>query len=245
MAAVGQSRSLRQTIAGHPVAAYLLILYPLSWILNLPALLGKSGLGVLPVDIPFQVGVLLPTILGLTGLAFLVTRIADGKTGARALRRHYFRFRVGLQWYLLALLGAPILMLLVSLGFHGGTALSPFGKQGSEIFTAYLLNLVTIAVLISLCEEGGWMAFVTSRLQQRWGAGASQPGRGSALRLHSLSVAVRRGRRDRGQGDPRAPWSRCPSAAVPEFGTGPDTGDLGVQLDGWQPAYRGVDACVH
>src|SRR5712691_11379155 len=104
------SSSLRQSIARHPVAALLIILYPLSWVLFVPDLLGKSGFGVIPVDIPAQVGILLVTIFALSGVAFFVTRIADGKTGTRELRRHYYQFRAGPQWYVLAILGAPALL---------------------------------------------------------------------------------------------------------------------------------------
>lgn len=169
MQAMRPTRGLKHAIATHPIAAFLLILYPVSWILFLPAVLGKSGLGILPIDIPAQVGILLATIFGLTGVAFLVTRIADGKAGTRALRSHYFRFRAGPQWYLLAIAGAPIVLFLVGLLTLGGTALSPFIHHPSQIVTVYLMNVVLIAILISVQEEGAWMAFVTTRLQRRWG----------------------------------------------------------------------------
>ncbi len=161
--------SLRQSIARHPVLAFLIILYPLSWVLFIPDLLGKSGFSVIPVDIPAQVGILLVTIFGLTGAAFFVTRVADGKTGTRDLRRRYYQFRAGPHWYLLAILGPPALLLLAGLAIHGTNALSPIGKNFVQIPTTYLLNVVLIAILISLWEEGGWMAFMTARLQRRWG----------------------------------------------------------------------------
>lgn len=160
---------IRQSIATHPVAAFLVILYPVSWILFLPDLLGKSGFGVLPVDIPAQVGILLVTIFGLTGVAFLVTRTADGETGTRALRRHYYKFRTGLPWYLLALVGAPILLLLTGVATHGLGVFTPIARHATSIPTTYLLNVVLIAILISVWEEGAWMAFMTERLQRRWG----------------------------------------------------------------------------
>lgn len=59
--------------------------------------------------------------------------------------------------------------MLVGLLTRGGSALSPLGHHGPEIVTGYLLNLVAIAVLISIWEEGAWMGFVTARLQRRWG----------------------------------------------------------------------------
>ncbi len=60
--------SVKQMIARRPVAAFLLILYPISWILFVPSLLGRSGLGVLPVDVPAQAGILLVTIFGPCGV---------------------------------------------------------------------------------------------------------------------------------------------------------------------------------
>src|SRR5256712_3511092 len=169
MQAARPTRGLKQAIASHQIAAFLLILYPVSWILFLPSVLGKGGLGIVSVDIPAQVGILLVTIFGLTGVAFLVTRIADGKAGTRALRAHYFRFRAGLQWYLLALAGAPILLLLAGLLTRGGSALTPVMRHPLQIVTGYLLHLLVIAILISVQEEGAWMAFVTARLQRRGG----------------------------------------------------------------------------
>lgn len=161
---------IRNAIRGHPIAAYLVMLYPLALLFNLPTVLGKEGFGVISADIPFFVGILPSTILGLAGLAFLVTGITEGKAGTRELLRRFYAFRAGPQWYLVALAFAPALLLVVSLFMHGGAALVPFKNHAAEILTVYLQNVVTFAILINLCEEAGWMAFVTTRLQQRWGA---------------------------------------------------------------------------
>jgi uncharacterized protein len=162
--------AIKRKIASHPIAAYLVILYPLALLFNLPTLLGKEGFGVISADIPFFVGILPSTILGLTGLAFLITRITDGRAGTHELLRRFYAFRAGPQWYLVALVLAPALLLVVSLYMHGGAALGPFKSHATEIVTVYLQNVVTFAILINLCEEAGWMAFVTTRLQRRWGA---------------------------------------------------------------------------
>ena len=161
--------SIKRKIASHPVAAFLVLLYPISWLLFLPDLLGKSGFGIIPVDIPAQVGILLVTIFGLTSVAFLVTRIADGKDGTRTLRRHFYMFRAGPQWYLLAIFGPPSLMLLAGLAVRGGSVLNAIGSNAAQIPTTFLLNVALIAILISVWEEGGWMAFMTARLQPRLG----------------------------------------------------------------------------
>lgn len=160
---------MRTWIRQHPLGAYLTMLYPLAFLFNLPALLGKEGLGVLTADVPFVLGILPSTILGLAGLAFLVTGISDGKLGVRDLFRRFYAFRAGPQWYLLAVGLVPALLFLVSLGMHGAAALSPFGTHAPELVTVYLQSVVIFAILINLSEECGWTAFVTERLQRRWG----------------------------------------------------------------------------
>lgn len=160
---------IKRSIVKNPVAAFLLILFPASWILYLPPLLGKSGSGVIPVDIPPQVSILVLTLFGLSGIAFLVTRIADGKDGTRALRRHYYQLRAAPQWYLLAIFGAPMVLLGVALLTRGGVAVEPIVRNLSQIPSTYLFSLGFIAILINVWEEGGWMAFMTARLQRRFG----------------------------------------------------------------------------
>src|SRR5438309_1413142 len=162
--------SLKQSIARHPVPSFLLMLYPISWILFLPALLGTAGFGVIPFAVPAQVSILLATMFGLTAVAFLVTRIADGREGTRALRGHYYRFRTNPLWYFFAVLAAPILLLAAGLVVHGTGVFSPVARNAAQIPATYLFNLVLIAVLISVFEEGAWMGFMTARLQRRFGA---------------------------------------------------------------------------
>ena len=156
-------------IRRHPIAAYLVILFPLAYLFNAPALLGKEGLGIVPADIPFVLGILPSTILGLAGVAFMITAISDGKTGVRSLLRRFYTVRVAPYWYLIAIGLVPVLLLVVSLTMHGFVALTPFGTHAAELVTVYLQGVVVFAILINLCEEAGWTAFVTDRLQRRWG----------------------------------------------------------------------------
>ena len=69
----------------------------------------------------------------------------------------------------MALLGAPTLLLVTGLAIHGLGVLTPIARNAAAIPTTYLLNVVLIAVLVSVWEEGAWMAFMTARLQRRWG----------------------------------------------------------------------------
>jgi uncharacterized protein len=161
--------SVKRWIADHPAAAFLLMLYPLEWILFVPTLLGMSGFGVIPVDIPYMVPLGLIALTGLLGLNFLVTRIADGKAGTRALRRHYLHFRVAPQWYLGAIFGPPVMLLMAGLLTHGTGVLTPIAHNVAKIPTVYLLALLPTVVFANFWEEGAWTAFMTSRLQKRIG----------------------------------------------------------------------------
>lgn len=161
--------SLKETIARHPAGAFLVFFYVAGWIFFLPALLGTSGFGLLPYDLPPQPSILLLTLVGLAGGAFLVTRIADGKDGVRELRSRYFTWRTGPQWYLLALFGAPLLLLVGGAVVQGTSILGAFGASIPQFLPNYLLQVVLIAVLVSLWEETGWMAFLTARWQERFG----------------------------------------------------------------------------
>ena len=161
--------SLRASIAKHPGAAFLAFFYVTSWILFLPALLGTLGFGLIPVDIPAQPSILLLSLLCLAGGAFIITRIAEGKEGVRELRRRYLTWRTGPQWYLLALFGAPLLLLIGGAVVHGPDTVGTFFAKVPEFLPTYVFNVVLIALLISIWEETGWMAFLTARWQKRFG----------------------------------------------------------------------------
>jgi membrane protease YdiL (CAAX protease family) len=161
--------SLGNLIRRHPVAAFLVLTYTLSWGLYLPPFLSRSGIGVLPFALnvlPFN---LLTTVCGITLSAFVVTWVTEGRAGVRALRRRYTRWRVGVGWYPLALFALPLLCLLAAGLWLRGGPIAAFAAQWPSLFTAFLPEAVLIAVLVSLWEEGGWTGFLLPRLQPRWG----------------------------------------------------------------------------
>ena len=161
--------STKAMIARHPAGAFLIFFYVTGWLFFLPPLLGASGFGLFSYDLPPQPSILLLTLLSLAGAAFLVTRIADGKDGVRELRSRYFTWRTGPQWYLLALFGAPLLLLVGAAVVQGPSTIGAFAANLPQFLPNYVVQVVLIAVLISLWEETGWMAFLTARWQKRFG----------------------------------------------------------------------------
>jgi membrane protease YdiL (CAAX protease family) len=161
--------ALRQWITHHPVLAYLILAFVVAWTILAVPFFSQSGIGLLPFDVPYTVFVLLASILGLTGSAFTITALVDGRPGVRALAGRLVRWRVGIQWYLIAFFGLPLVALL---GISTGYGLTPFQAlphHGPDLLN-FLVQLLVLAVLVNLWEETGWTGFMLTRLQPGYGA---------------------------------------------------------------------------
>lgn len=162
--------SLRRLIVHHPVAAFLGMVYAVTWLLFLPSFLSQNGIGVLPFALPIAPFLLLSVIFGLTLPVYIVTRVTRGREGVRELRRRYTHWRVGIGWYLLALFAMPVVDLLGASLWLGTGPLEAFASRWQLLFTVFLPQALVGAVLINFWEEGAWTGFMLPRLQERWGA---------------------------------------------------------------------------
>ncbi len=146
---------MRQWVAAHPVATQLLFMFGIGWAVLIPA-----ALAGLPLDMFMLIVVPLAQLLP----AILVSWAQGGRRGVRALFGRIFRWRVGLRWYLLALLLIPLTSLAVSTiyGFGNWTAL--FTEP--RVILAYLYGL-SILPIVNLWEEAAWMDVVQHNLA-RW-----------------------------------------------------------------------------
>ncbi|HEX6554324.1 MAG TPA: CPBP family intramembrane glutamic endopeptidase [Ktedonobacteraceae bacterium] len=168
---------LRRFITRHPLIAFFVIAFAGSWIAFLPLVLAQNGLGLLPYTIP-AVGpyplsyyfAVLGAIAGPTLASFVVTAVTTGKAGVWQLLRRYALWRVGVRWYLLVIVGMPLIQLACSSVFLGTAPLTAFIQQWPLFFTTYLPNILIIAVAVQIWEEGGWSGFAVPTLQQRFGA---------------------------------------------------------------------------
>jgi len=144
-------------IRQHPLAAFFVLAFGLTW----------------AIEIPMQVFQLTPLqfVLGwMPGLAaILVAGAVDGRGGIRALLRRLLVWRVGAQWYALALFGFLVL-------WFGPQALNPrFGGSGvhvPELSPALLVGFVGVLAVRMLLssEELAWSGFALPRLQARHSA---------------------------------------------------------------------------
>ena len=172
---ISQSASIspmKRLIKDHPLAAYFVIAFAGTWLLDLPSILGKNGLGLFPFTVPFvlfAVLFVLSSFAGPTLGAFLVTAITDGKPGVRQFLHRYVQWRVGLQWYLVVLFGYPVVYLLATSIFLGAAPFWALLNHWPLLLTSYLPAILLFPGIITLGEEPGWRGFALPRLQQAYG----------------------------------------------------------------------------
>ena len=151
---VQTSRTVREVMARHPVAAMLLLMFVIAWAFLIPAAL--AGVPLIPFPLLGAI------FLGQLGPAILVTWARGGWPEVRHLFGRIFRWRVHPAWYLVAILGIPIVSLLWTAAVFGGGALHTLLTNPSVIED--YLSTLTILPIVSLWEETAWMGIVQTRL---------------------------------------------------------------------------------
>jgi len=153
-------------LARHPLVFYFLIAFAFSWLMFLPGPL--TYYGVLNIS-PSVLG-----LLGITGLlgpilsGFVMTAVTEERAGIRRWLRRIVRWRVGLRWYLFALVGLPVVMVLGTIIRPG--ALESFQTLAPLSVLPYLSAFVFMVLIGGpLLEEPGWSGFAQPRLQRLHG----------------------------------------------------------------------------
>lgn len=167
------SSPLKRLITRHPLVAYFIIAFAGTWLVIVPLLLARNGFGLLPFTIPDSVALLIvvgpAAFAGPTLAAFTVTAATAGKAGVRQFLRRYVQWRVGIQWYLIALFSFLLVFLLsVSISLGKGPLVALI-QQWPLFFTFFLPSVVLFSLTDALGEEPGWRGFALPRLQQKYG----------------------------------------------------------------------------
>lgn len=155
-----------------PLVSFFVLAYAFSWIVWSPWVLGQDGAGLLPTRIdPGVVGYLnaAAILLGPALAGIVMAAATDGRPGVRALLGRLVLWRVGVRWYVVVLVGVPLLMLLGTMAY--ATALPAWGGLGGPGYlVSYLVTFVLVTVFGGpLFEEIGWRGFALPRMQQALG----------------------------------------------------------------------------
>ena len=158
-------------LARHPLTFYFLLAYAGTWLVTVPVALSANGVGLLPFGIPEGSVIFVSAawvFLGPTLAAFIMTGATEGRAGIRRLMHRYVLWRVGLGWYLVVLLGPPVIVLLATIVLPGALAsfqtLTPL--QPLPLLVSFPIVLIFGGALF---EEGGWRGFALPRLQRLHG----------------------------------------------------------------------------
>jgi len=157
--------ALRRLVARHPVAAFLVMVFAVNTAVALSPLLTQRDIlpfGLAPYDS-------LGHIFGVALPAFIVMAAMSGKAGVRDLAHRSLRWRVGIRWYLIAMLGVPVASVLCASVLFGLAPLEALVERWRLLFTVVLPQLVLLIVFFNWAEEVGWMGFLQARLQERHG----------------------------------------------------------------------------
>ncbi len=104
--------TVKAFIARRPVATYFALTFAISWG-GILLVIGRAG-GIPAGKEQFEAWLpaAIPALLGGPSIAcLLLTALLEGKSGLRHLLSRLLTWRVGVRWYAVALLAAPIVML--------------------------------------------------------------------------------------------------------------------------------------
>lgn len=157
-------------IKRNPVLSYYLLTFLLSW--------GGTILLAAPHGIPTTNAlfnkhwpiVLIPFLLGPAVSSLLLTGLLRGRDGLRDLGSRLLNWRAGPGWYAIALLTAPLTVILILLPL---SLISPVFVP-DILTTANKVGLILLGVMVGLIfggliEELGWTGFAVPAMLTRYG----------------------------------------------------------------------------
>jgi uncharacterized protein len=159
-------------ISRHPLISYFIIAYAGSWLVDGLFVLSQDGSGLLPYNSPLSFGATIgiATFSGPTLGAFVVTALTEGIEGVARLLRRIVQWRVGLAWYLFALVGLPAIVTLAAIVLPGVWASRTPLNVLPEL-VSYAIFFVYPALLVGgpLGEEIGWRGYALAPMQRMYG----------------------------------------------------------------------------
>lgn len=164
MAEPGAGRILTM-LRARPLLWFFVLAYAVTWLLWSPLVIG--GVPAFSDTTHAPSLYTLPGIaIGVTGTAFFMTAVTQGRPGVRRLLQRLVHWRVGVWWYLVAVLLIPVGQVLVTAAVVDPAALEALTPSALVFYPgAYLAHFF----FGPLFEESGWRGFALPRMQHRFG----------------------------------------------------------------------------
>jgi membrane protease YdiL (CAAX protease family) len=146
----------------NPVPGYIALCFGISWggILLIIAITGFSFATLQPLETGLVFAMMLA---GPSASGLILTAVLDGRTGLNRMGSRLLRWKLGVRWYAIALLTAPLCLLAIlwSLSAVVAPAFAP----------RFQWVLFGAGLMAGGFEEIGWTGFATPRLLARPNAG--------------------------------------------------------------------------
>lgn len=162
-------KSIKNSIKRHALLTYYILTFAISWVALLLVMGPEGFLGVKEVpesQMPLLFLAVLagPTIAGLLMIAFLY-----GRAGLRGLLKRMLKFRAGGRWYAVALLTAPLVMImtLAVLAQFSPAFLPSIVTTDDRV--SFLLAGIMGGLSAGIFEELGWTGFAVPEHRRRHG----------------------------------------------------------------------------
>ncbi len=162
--------NIKSAVNKRPFLVYIIFTCLISW-LGLFAVTGPGIFSGMQDPAPAQLLLMFlamyagPSISGL-----VLTGIIDGKKGLRAL---FSRLRIkhtGIQWYIIAVLAAPVFVLASLLILSRSSPAFLPGLFSSGFDTSLISMGIVFGLMTGFFEELGWTGFAVPRLRSKHGA---------------------------------------------------------------------------
>jgi membrane protease YdiL (CAAX protease family) len=160
-----RSNTLKKTLPWtrrHQLAVFFILAFAITWGIGAFAIFLPAQFRILFGELSdthplYYVAVAAPTISATT-----LALVLEGRSGLVRLYTRLVRWRFGMQWYALVLIGLPVLGWLVT-RFTGSSPL-----KDTSTPTLLLMLLVNLLITGPLGEELGWRGYALPRLLKRF-----------------------------------------------------------------------------
>jgi membrane protease YdiL (CAAX protease family) len=154
----------------HPVLAYFALTFAISWGGILLVIGGPGGIPATPEQFERLLPLAIPAYIGGPSIAGLVlTGLVSGRKGYRALWSRLLKWRVGVRWYAIALLAAPLVFALVHLALSLVSPVYLPGILTTSDRASLLLSGLAGGLIVGIFEELGWTGFAIPQMRLRQG----------------------------------------------------------------------------
>lgn len=160
---------LKSAYRAHPVLAYFVLVFAISWgsILIAAGPIGLLNSKANPAKLTQFIYV--AALAGPSIASLLMTGLLHGNAGLWHLFARVIRWRVAAQWYLVALLTAPFLMTTILFVLSLTSPAFVPAVVTSNDRAGLLLSGIVLGLVVCFFEELGWTGFATPELRRRHG----------------------------------------------------------------------------